>query len=502
MSDQQSKKQILKSTGILGTVQVITILVGMIRIKVLAVLLGPVGVGIAGIYQTIILIISSATGLGLNFSGVRDIATAVTSGDEARIARTALTLRRWTWVTGLLGMIATLVFCKLLSRLSFGNENYAFGIAVLSVALLLSSITGGKNALLKGMRKIVVVAKANIIAAIVGLIGTVVIYYFWALKGIVPALLFTYLTGQIITWYFALKIKTPKVSLSIRESYKEGLSMAKLGFFMVITTCFNYGFMFIVRSFIMQKGGIEWVGHFVAAWTISSMYISIIFSAMGADFYPRLCGVQDDNTLATKIVNEQTEIALLLTTPIIIFMTSFIGVVIKIFYSKNFGPTAGILNWQLLGDFVKVLGYPLGYILLAKANGKLVIITELVWNILFLALIWAGWNIFGIKISGIAFLVAYIVNVSIVFIIVNRMIRFTWSSNVVYYILFFLPLLVLSFLSSTFLVIAWQKYVAGTLLTLSAVLFSIMQLKKIISFHTVLDKLKLKTIPYRFFKKT
>ena len=77
MSEQDSKKQILKSTGILGFAQIFIILIGIIRVKVLAVLLGATGVGIAGLFQTTIDLLKSATGFGLGFSAVRDIAAVL-----------------------------------------------------------------------------------------------------------------------------------------------------------------------------------------------------------------------------------------------------------------------------------------------------------------------------------------------------------------------------------------------------------------------------------------
>jgi antigen flippase len=492
MSDQQSKKEILKSTGILGSVQVLNIFIGILRIKVLAILLGPLGVGIAGIYQATVTIISSASGFGINFSGVRDIASASASGDGSKISRTVLILRRWALMTGLFGMLVMLIFCKPLSRLAFDDESYAWGIALLSIAVLLSALTGGNNALLQGMRQIRSMAKANIIGALLGLAGSVTIYYLWGLKGIVPALLLTFLTAQVAAWYFARNVSVNNVSLSLKDTYRDGLSMAKLGFFMVLATLMNHSFMYVVRAFIVQRGGLELAGYFIAAWTISATYIAAIFGAMGADFYPRLCVVQDDNRAVKKLVNEQTEIALLLTVPLIIGIISFIRLFVDIFYSKDFGATATILSWQLFGDFFKVLAYPIGFILLAKAKGKTLIAVELIWNLIFLGLIFFGWKYFGVKITGIAFLISYIIYLSVLFFSVKRLVGFSWTDSVVRYMAVFLTLLSLSFLSSIFLQRGWQQYTAGTVLFGAATSYSFYHLKKIINVGAFVKKLKAK----------
>src|SRR5947209_7125653 len=98
MSD--SRKQVLKSTGILGGVQLVNIFIGIVRVKVLAILLGAVGVGIAGLYQSTIDTVKSMTGFGLGFSAVRNIASSSSSNDTRRLAVTVIVLRRWIWITG------------------------------------------------------------------------------------------------------------------------------------------------------------------------------------------------------------------------------------------------------------------------------------------------------------------------------------------------------------------------------------------------------------------
>ena len=212
---------------------------------------------------------------------------------------------------------------------------------------------------------------------------------------------------------------------------------------------------------------------------------------MGADFFPRLSGVQHDPIAMRKMVNEQTEIAVLITAPIIIGMISFIDIVVQLFYSKDFGPTATILDWQLMGDFFKVLAWPMGFIILAKGKGKLFIVTELTWNLLFCAGVYFGWNLFGIQITGIAFLSSYILYMGLVFLIARKQINFRWSKNTIRYILIYLPLLLLSFLSVKFLDKPYN-YIVGATITFIAAIYSLNHLKDILNVQAILMRLKFK----------
>ena len=100
---QQSYGQILKSSAIVGGSSVVNIAVSIVRAKAMALLLGPAGVGLVGLYSSVNELTHSIAGMGINSSGVRQIAEAAGSGESARIARTAAVLRRTSMALGLLG---------------------------------------------------------------------------------------------------------------------------------------------------------------------------------------------------------------------------------------------------------------------------------------------------------------------------------------------------------------------------------------------------------------
>ena len=103
VSDGNSYSQVLRASSIIGGANGINYVVGLIRVKIVAVLLGPSGVGLIGLFQSLLGVLGKSSGLGINSSGVREVASAAGAGDPERIARTVKTLRRACWVTGLVG---------------------------------------------------------------------------------------------------------------------------------------------------------------------------------------------------------------------------------------------------------------------------------------------------------------------------------------------------------------------------------------------------------------
>lgn len=205
-----SYRQIFKATSIFGGVQVINILIGIIRVKFVAILLGTAGVGIIGLLNSPLQLIISITGLGISFSAVRDISVSYGSGDETAISKTIKTLRQWSWLTGLLGFIVTVSLAPLLSQWSFGNRDYTWAFIWLSGTILLQAISKGQSAILQGTRRLKGMAKAGVIGSFLGLITSIPLYYFFGLKGIVPAMIITAVTGLLLPGIFLVKFRLKK----------------------------------------------------------------------------------------------------------------------------------------------------------------------------------------------------------------------------------------------------------------------------------------------------
>ena len=122
--NRNSYKQSLKATSLFGGVQIFNILIQIIRSKFAAVLLGPEGMGVMGLLNSTITMISSFTNCGLGTSAVRNIAEANGANDTKRIALIISVFRRLVWITGLTGALICLVSASLLSQVTFGNTDY------------------------------------------------------------------------------------------------------------------------------------------------------------------------------------------------------------------------------------------------------------------------------------------------------------------------------------------------------------------------------------------
>src|SRR6266849_10094179 len=132
---KQSYGQILKSSALIGGSSVLNIAIRIVRTKAMAVLLGPAGFGLFGLYQSIADLTQSIAGMGINSSGVRQIAEAVGADNTERIALTTAILRRTSIFFGVLGAGLLLVFSRQVSTLTFGSNQHAGAVCLLSIAV-------------------------------------------------------------------------------------------------------------------------------------------------------------------------------------------------------------------------------------------------------------------------------------------------------------------------------------------------------------------------------
>ena len=101
-----SHVEALKSTSIMGGSSAIIILIRMVRTKAMAILLGPAGIGLEAIYDSVVSLARIGVDLGISSSGVRQIASATGSGSRTTIAITVFTLRRVCFLLGIVGAVA------------------------------------------------------------------------------------------------------------------------------------------------------------------------------------------------------------------------------------------------------------------------------------------------------------------------------------------------------------------------------------------------------------
>jgi len=425
---QSSYRQIMKATSLFGGVQIFNIIISIIRSKFIAVLLGPAGMGIAGLLTSTTGLITGLTNFGLATSAVRNIASANSTGNQTRIGTVVTVVRRWVWITGTLGTLVMLGLSPWLSQLTFGNHDYTLAFIWISISLLFTQLSTGQLVILQGMRKLQYQAKASLTGSVLGLIITVPLYYSFGIDGIVPAIIITSLISFSISWFFAKKVKIEPIRVSRVRTLAEGKNMLTMGFMISMSGLITMGTSYLVSIFISNTGGVSQVGLYVAGFAIINGYVGLIFNAMGTDYYPRLSAVANNNELCKRTINQQAEIAVLIMAPILMVFLVFIQWVVIILYSNKFIAVDAMIHWAALGMLFKATSWSIGIILLAKGASKLLFLNEFIASSYMLVLNIVGYHFMGLTGLGISFMIGYLLYLIQVFLLSKIKYQFSFDS--------------------------------------------------------------------------
>lgn len=417
-TQESSHKQILRSSAIIGGASFINILIGLLRMKVVAVLLGPAGIGLIGILNNLMTTGSTIAALGFGNVGTRQIAEARGRGDPSAVDASRRALFWGTIVLALIGALAFWAARSVIAEHVLGDAAWAPHVGWVSLGIALTVATGSQRALLTGMRRIGDIARITIVSSLASALAGIAAVYFLGEAGVIVLVLTAPLAGFIISYIFVAKlprIKTGRTPLS--ELSEQWMTLARLGSaFMVAGLSVTLG-QLVVRSMVQQQLGTDSLGYFQAAWAISMTYVGFVLSAMGTDYYPRLTAAIHDQEKARRLVNEQAHVAILLAGPVLVAMLALAPWVIHLLYTEKFGPAVNILRWQILGDVLKILSWPMGFIILACGKGTVFMIKEVAVMGVFVVCTWGLLPLIGLNATGLAFFIMYIVNVPILFLL-------------------------------------------------------------------------------------
>ena len=484
MIENSGYRRIIQSTSIIAGSSIINIIFSLIRMKFAAIILGPAGIGLIGLIQTFITTFVSIISMGVPQAGIRIIAIADKKGNSDLLnAKKALFLV--SAIMGVLGILISLLFERYISELFFKNTYYTDSIIWLGIGVSLTLFSSSLVALLNGLGEIKLIAKITIINALISLVAGVIVLYGWGNNGLLVFVLIGPVANFMVAGYFVNKLNL--FNIKSLEGYNLLPGIKKIlhaGIGLMFIGIAWSGAHLMIRSEIQNKLGIIELGYFQASWTIGTFYLSFILNGLGSDYYPRLSAILTDHKESVKLINNQTEITILLTGPILFFALSTAPWIIELLYSKEFILGTELLRWQILSDVLKVITWPISYYILASGDRRTYLLTEILSIVIFLIFSIVLLPYYGIKSIGISSTVLFICILPASYKIAYNNIGFKWDNKVFKYVLS----MILSFFF-IFTVGFYSINIASILGIIFSLIFSIYSFKKLFHVYNILKKI-------------
>lgn len=426
---KSSYLQIVKATSIFGGMQFFNILISIVRTKLIAIFIGPVGMGIISLLNSALNMVSGVTGLGIETSAIKHISEQYNSADLNAVSPIIAIVKKIAFITGIFGTLIVALFSSWLSELTFGNSNYTYLFVYLSITLLFRQLSVGQMVVFQGLRKLKILAKANFYGNLMGLLFSIPLYYFYRVDAIVPTIVVTAVSSLLVSFYYSRKIKIEKTTVSNSQLLIEGKSIIKLGIMLTLSGLLTLLASYIIQIYIGKNGGLKEVGFYNAGFTLLNSYVGIIFTVMSTDYFPKLSSICNDNKKIRVSVIEQSYMSIFVITPIIILFLTFVPFIIKVLYTSNFFSIISMVCFGILAMLFRAVSWSMGYILIAKGDSKIFIKTAFGFNFLSVILNILGYCFYGLEGLGFSFLIYYLIHLVVIKIITKRRYNFYFDAD-------------------------------------------------------------------------
>ncbi|UKK52000.1 oligosaccharide flippase family protein [Prevotella sp. E13-17] len=469
---EDSYAHVLKYTGIFGGVQGLNILINLVRTKLVAMFLGPSGIGLASLFGSVVTFVSQATNLGISFSAVRHVSELFDQGDEAQIQHFVKVVRAWSLLTGLVGMLVCVAAGPLLSRYTFSWGDHTLHFVLLSFAVGLLAVTGGESAILKGARRLKALALIQFVNVLMALLIAVPIYYFFGESGIVPVIVLTAFSAMLTTLYMSYRLY-PLHLRGCKGILGEGMGMVRLGVAYVLAGILGSGAEMLIRAHLNVAGELDVVGFYNAGFILTVTYAGMVFSAMESDYFPRLSAVTHDGAeQISNVVNKQIEVSFLLVSPMLAVFILLLPVLLPLLTRADFMPAVPMAQVASFSMYLRALSLPMSFMVLAKGDSLAYLFIEGFDSVLMFFLVVLGFRYYGLVGTGLALDASYLIDLIIIYIYTNRRYGYRFSLPLVQMVLVQLPLGLCVYLLS-FLDHSWLGVALGYMLAFVSIIFSL-----------------------------
>lgn len=388
------------------------------KMKILALMLGPAGMGLLGLYNLILTAAGIVVGMGLGSSGVRQIA-ASEDPEEKEVARVGL----WslTWPLALIGGGALWLLRVPVARLTTQSDAYADAIGWLGVAVALSVVSASQIAVLQGFRRMGALAGVKLYGTLLASALGIGAVYLLDEEGIVLTTIAIPVGTIAIALLYARTLPSLRWGrLWAMPPFRQWRGLLGIGSVFVITGAVGWGAQLALRSLIIRLDGLETAGLYQAAWTTASSNVSLLLAALAADYFPRMSGIAGDREAASLLVNQQIRVGLLLGAPLLLLIVAAAPWVLTLLYTSEFSAAAALLQWQIAGDAQKLVGWALSFALIANKDMGRYLLVELSWSAALVLLAALAAPYLGLEGYGITYFAAYLLYLSLLVLLCWR----------------------------------------------------------------------------------
>jgi len=410
--------EIVKVFSFTALSTLVKMLTGFISVKIVATIIGPLGIALLGQLSNFTAIVMTLASGGINLGITKYISEY--KENDTKLKQLISTAFRITTYSSLLCGVIMLVFSSFLSDTIFLTKDYSYVFIVFGFTVILYALNMMLLSILNGFKHFKHFVKVNIANSILGLVFTVFSVLIFGLGGaLVSAISYQSIMFFVTIWmlreypWFSREYFLGKLSNTTAKKYFNFSLMALTSAATVPVS------QLFIRGYVIESISAQDAGYWEAMNQLSNMYLMVITTSLSVYFLPTLSGLKDNKELKIEIYKAYKVIMPLLFIGLVL-VYSLRYFIIDIIFTKEFIPMSNLFIWQITGDFFKIAGWLLAFNMLAKSMTKAFIATEILFPTIFvinsyLLVNWGG-SVLGVT-------QAYLINKVLYFIVMLILFR-------------------------------------------------------------------------------
>ena len=370
----------VKLAGLIAVSHFSKLVVALLLIKLIAIALGPAGLGFLGNYMSLISIATALAGGGI-ITGVVKHLSDFTPGSERQKAFIGNALI-YSVVFSLVVTVAGWIFIDSISLEIFGGAEYSAYIIIFLFAQSLAAINNFAYGVLNGLQENSKYALVVVLGNIVSLGAAYFSIHYYGLTGAVLALTFP-LVAPLLPIFFFFNRKRNWLGISTNYLLDDFKKLSRFSLMLVASAiCFPVVEIYVRNSISTSLGG-DAVGIWQALIRLSSAYLSFFSVFLSFYLVPKISKEENGRKLLKAVFNTMFFLSLIFAL-MFLFVVLIKEKLIVLVFSEAFLEVGDYLLFQMLGDYLRIMGWVIGFVVVAKAATKLYIISELFQGLLFM----------------------------------------------------------------------------------------------------------------------
>jgi len=405
-----SAKGLIKTSAYNGVATVIRMILGMIINKISSIYLGPAGYAIIGQFSNYSSIATTFATGGISAGLIKYVSEYYDQLDNRdKIIKTSLFI---VLICSAIVGILSIALCRFFSIILLKSPQYWSIFVISGLMITLNSIGLVISNLLNALKQMTKLITTQIIMNFVSVGVTIPLVILFNVYGSLLSVFIIAPLTIFINYRFLLKsgfdFRAVK-PLFDRDSFYKLAKFSAMAFTSALLLPVS---QLIIRNFIITRISPDSAGYWQGIVKLSDIYMSVIISSLMLYYLPRLSEIKGIKELRKEIF---LGYSILIPLMIIIGLTIFFlrDFIIHILYAPSFLPMRELFPFQILGDFFKVASWLLAFQMVAKAKGKMYILTEILFSVSYL--LFSLWFISKNGVIGITY--AYSLNYFLYFIV-------------------------------------------------------------------------------------